>query len=92
MAKKSLSQKETIRILSRSSKKPEVVGAILEHLLTPKENEELWVRVEVLKRLIQGEQQRAIAHDLAIGIATVTRGSREVRRMTPEIKKIILGG
>jgi TrpR family trp operon transcriptional repressor len=90
MKKKTLSRKETIRIIREASKKPEVLEALLEHMLTPGEYEELLVRTEILKRLLKGEQQRVIAGDLGLGVATVTRGSREVRRMTPVIKKIIL--
>ena len=90
MKKQLLSRKETLRSIQVASKKPEVLEALLEHMLTPGEYDELVVRTEILKRLLKGEQQRVIAKDLGIGIATVTRGSREVQRMTPEIKKIIL--
>jgi TrpR family trp operon transcriptional repressor len=91
MPKVHLSRKETIRVIREASKKPEMLEALLEHLLTPGEYEELLVRTEILKKLLKNEQQRAIAESLGLGVATVTRGSREVRRMTPGIKKIILG-
>lgn len=45
---------------------------------THKERDELTQRVEIVKRLIAGEPQHKIASDLGVGIATVTRGSKEL--------------
>lgn len=45
---------------------------------TAKERAELVQRVEIIKRLIAGEPQHKIAQDLGVGIATVTRGSKEL--------------
>lgn len=45
---------------------------------TPKEREELVNRLEIVRRLIKGEVQEQIAADLHVGVATVTRGSREL--------------
>ena len=45
---------------------------------TAKERKELPQRVEIIKRLIAGEPQAKIASDLGVGIATVTRGSKEL--------------
>jgi len=45
---------------------------------TEKERRELARRVEVVNRLINGEPQLKIAEDLGVGIATVTRGSKEL--------------
>lgn len=55
---------------------------LLEDLLvgvtTDKERQEIPQRVEIVKRLIKGEPQAKIASDLGVGVATVTRGSKEV--------------
>lgn len=48
-------------------------------LFTPQEIEQLVLRLEIIKRLKKGESQRKIATDLGVGIATVTRGSRELK-------------
>ena len=45
---------------------------------TQSERAELARRVEIVKRLVAGEPQHKIAHDLGVGIATVTRGSKEL--------------
>ena len=52
----------------------------LKGILTPQEIEQLSLRLEIVKRLKRGEPQRKIAEDLKVGIATVTRGSRELKK------------
>ena len=47
-------------------------------LTTSKERDEFLRRVEIVQRLIAGEPQLKIAKDLGVGIATVTRGSKEL--------------
>jgi TrpR family transcriptional regulator, trp operon repressor len=49
-------------------------------ILTPKEIEELNKRLDVIKMLKQGKPQREIAKKLNVGIATVTRGSKELQK------------
>jgi len=45
---------------------------------TTKERAELAQRVEIVKRLVAGEPQQKIATELGVGVATVTRGSKEL--------------
>jgi TrpR family transcriptional regulator, trp operon repressor len=45
---------------------------------TEKERRELPQRVQIVRRLIDGTPQLKIAQDLGVGIATVTRGSKEL--------------
>lgn len=47
-------------------------------ITTQKEREELVKRVQIIKGLIAGESQQKIANRLGVGIATVTRGSKEL--------------
>jgi TrpR family trp operon transcriptional repressor len=47
---------------------------------TEKERSELAQRIEIIKRLIAGEPQAKIAKDIGVGVATVTRGSRELKQ------------
>ena len=49
-------------------------------ILTPKEIDELSTRLNIVKRLKQGQRQQQIAKLLQVGVATVTRGSRELQR------------
>ena len=58
--------------------------ALLEDLLvgitTDKERHELAQRLEIVKRLRAGQPQSKIASDLGVGVATVTRGSKELNQ------------
>ncbi len=57
---------------------PRLMQAFLTDILTPDEKEEIERRWQIVQRLAAGEPQRSIAKDLGIGIATVTRGAREL--------------
>jgi len=52
----------------------------LKAILTPKELEEIPTRLQIVKMLKQGLPQREIAEKLGVGIATVTRGSKELQK------------
>lgn len=45
---------------------------------TEKERRELSQRIEIVRRLVDGKPQAVIAEELGVGVATVTRGSREL--------------
>ena len=47
-------------------------------LMTPKERMEFARRIEIVKRLIRGDTHHQIAQELKVGVATVSRGSREL--------------
>lgn len=47
-------------------------------ILTPKELDEIPVRLQIVKMLKRGIPQHTIAEKLGVGIATVTRGSKEI--------------
>lgn len=51
----------------------------LQGILTPKELDELPRRLEIVRQLKAGIPQHKIADNIGVGIATVTRGSREVK-------------
>ncbi len=53
---------------------------LLQSLLTPAELSEIPKRLQILKRLKAGEPQRRIAEELGVGIATVSRGARALKR------------
>ena len=56
------------------------VKAFLDGILTPKEREELPVRLQIIRLLKKGVPQHEIASQLGVGIATVTRGSKEIAK------------
>ena len=49
-------------------------------ILTPKERLEIPMRLRIVKMLKQGIPQQGIAESLGVGVATVTRGSRELQK------------
>jgi TrpR family trp operon transcriptional repressor len=56
--------------------------ALLEDFLlgitSPKERAELVQRIEIVKLLLAGKPQHDIARELGVGVATVTRASKEL--------------
>lgn len=51
----------------------------LKGILTPREIEELSKRLQIIKLLKQGLPHQVIARRLGVGVATVSRGSRELK-------------
>ncbi len=49
-------------------------------ILTPKEIEEICVRLQIITLLKQGIPHAKISQLLGVGIATVTRGSHEIKK------------
>jgi TrpR family transcriptional regulator, trp operon repressor len=47
-------------------------------MTTPMERRQFWRRLAIVKMLIEGVPQAKIAKDLGVGIATVTRVSKEL--------------
>lgn len=52
----------------------------LEGILTPQELEELPKRLAIVRMLKSGIPQHQIAQELGVGVATVTRGSKEIQK------------
>ncbi len=48
-------------------------------ITTPMERDEFGRRLEIVQSLIMGDPQHKIAKDLGVGVATVTRGSKELK-------------
>lgn len=59
-------------------KNPALMDKFLQDLLTPSEYEDIEVRLQIVKKLMQKTPQRKIAKQLGVSIAKITRGSREL--------------
>jgi TrpR family trp operon transcriptional repressor len=55
------------------------MSVFLRGLLTEKEIVELYRRIEIVKLLKKGIPQHKIASRLGVGVATVTRGSKQIQ-------------
>jgi TrpR family transcriptional regulator, trp operon repressor len=73
-------KKELIEVLSKISKNKQLLADFVRDILTPHEFENISARWQIVKRLAKGEHHASIANDLNLGVATVTRGSREMRK------------
>lgn len=76
-------QSEDLRVLVKELEKAdsqEKRENLLEGLLTPKEMEEFAQRLRIVQLLKKGVGQHTIAAKLHIGVATVTRGSKELQK------------
>lgn len=78
--------KEKVRLFNQlrdfllSVKNKEQMENLLLGILTPKELDEIPMRLEIVKMLKKGIPQKEISKRLGVGVATITRGSREIRK------------
>jgi TrpR family trp operon transcriptional repressor len=72
--------KELATVIQAAAKDSVILEAFLEDLLTPKELEEIPVRWQIIKLLHNSVPQQEIAGRLRVGVATISRGSRELRK------------
>lgn len=70
---------EFVNILSSLKTKNEI-NTFLQGILTPKELIEVPNRLLIVKMLKKGIPQQEIAKAIQVGVATVTRGAREIQR------------
>ena len=73
-------KKELTEILHKIAKDKKLLYDFVQDLLTPREFDNVGVRWQIVKRLAKGEHHQSIAEELHLGVATVTRGSREMRK------------
>jgi len=73
-------KKELIEVIYKIAKDKQLLSDFMKDILTPREFDNIGVRWQIVKRLAKGEYHTAIAEDLHLGVATVTRGSREMRK------------
>ena len=62
---------------------------VLSNLLTPQELEEMSLRLQIVIGLLNNKSQRQLAKELNVSLATVSRGSRELKYGRPGLKKVL---
>jgi len=68
-----------LRDIITSLKTEDLATAFLQNMFTPKELDELAIRLQILKKLKEGKTHRDIAIEVGVGVATVNRGAREIK-------------
>lgn len=66
--------------LTYNTRDKKLLEDFLMGITTPHERQEIGQRIEIVKRLLKGTPHQEIAADLHVGVATVTRGSRELSK------------
>lgn len=82
-------KKELLKITQLAAKDKKLLDEFLCDLLTPKEYREITTRWQIVKQLSKKIPHRQIAKNLKIGIATITRGSRELQNPNGGFQKMI---
>lgn len=76
--------------LVKSSVESDQHEMLLTMLLSPDERESLISRVNIFRELLKGElSQRQISQLLGVGVATITRGSNELKSKSDDEKSEI---
>lgn len=70
------------------SREKNISTELLNVLFTEGEREELARRIQIIHLLAEGTSQREVAKQLGVGIATVTRGAKELAGMSAETRAI----
>lgn len=82
-------KQELLELLGRTSQDRRLLADLLDDILTPDEFDMISRRWQIVKRLAAGEAQQHIARDLQVGIATVTRGSRELKKKNSAFRRVL---
>jgi TrpR family trp operon transcriptional repressor len=78
--KKEQYKKEVLNVIADIAKDKNLLVDFMCDIHTPRELENMGTRWQVIKRLAKGQVHQQIAGELGLGVGTVTRGSREMRK------------
>lgn len=82
-------KKEVVDVIYKISYDKGLLRDFVQEILTPREYDNIGVRWQIVQRLAKGEHHQAIAENLHLGVATVTRGSREMRNKNSAFKRAL---
>jgi TrpR family trp operon transcriptional repressor len=68
---------------------PQLIHNFMYSLFTEAEADEIAKRWALVKRIAEGETQRAIASELGLSLCKITRGSRELKKEDSPFKKML---
>ncbi|NNM59763.1 MAG: trp operon repressor [Legionellales bacterium] len=77
--------------LCLAAKDKQILSELFVLLLTAEEKASLESRYHIIKSLLeQKKSQRQIAEDFNVSIATITRGSNELKRISPALREFLI--
>ena len=77
--------------LCTSSKDEKLLSELFDLLLTPEEKSSLETRCLIIKSLLEDKlPQRQLSDNLSVSIAKITRGSNELKRISPKLKQYLI--
>jgi len=68
---------------------PQLIHNFMYSLFTVAEADEIAKRWALVKRIAEGETQRAIASELGLSLCKITRGSRELKKQDSPFRKML---
>ena len=69
---------------------PSLLTELFDCLLTPEEKESIETRCLIVQALLDQEKtQRQISEELKVSIAKITRGSNQLKRISPNLKSYL---
>lgn len=76
--------------LCLAAKDEKILSELFDLLLTPEEKSSLETRCLIIKALLeQKKTQRQMSEYLNVSIAKITRGSNELKRISPKLKQFL---
>ncbi len=82
-------KKELISMIRKVAASGTLLNDFLDDILTTGEYEEIARRWQIIKMLEAGYAQRDIAEKLGVGVATVTRGAKELGDKKGGFRKVL---
>jgi TrpR family trp operon transcriptional repressor len=82
-------KKELNTVIKKCASSGTLLHEFLNDILTTGEYEEIARRWQIIKMLEDGMPQREIAEKLGVGVATVTRGAKELADKKGGFRKVI---
>lgn len=77
--------------LCSAVKDKDMLSELFDCLLTPEEKSSIETRCLIIKSLLdQDKSQRQMSEDLQVSIAKITRGSNQLKRISPQLKQFLL--
>ena len=80
-------KRELVQLFKTAAKR-NISEEFIDYLLSLAEINEISTRIQILKLLLEGKNQREIAKRFSVGLTTVSRGARALKEHRKTIEKL----